>query len=158
MPAQFRKVFVPSGDNRDFAIWHAVLLLVKVPYHGLNCGECICGDSSKNKKRAMATDTIVSFCSDQYIEEQQWNPPEKKAEDTSQMTETGVSEEPQNEAETGSLVTEIAVLNGHVLLDYEDGVPPQIDCSVFCFDCSEHDRRQKFKPHRAKPHRLTSIV
>ena len=73
----------------------------------------------------MGTDMIVSVCSDLYIEEKQRNPM-KKEEDASQ---TSVSELNQNEAATFSFVAKNVALSDHVLLDDEDGVQPQIDCS-----------------------------
>ena len=80
-------------------------------------------DCSKNEIGVVATDPMEGIRIDQCINEQQRNPP-KNAENTLELTtETGWSELTQNEVET-------AVLNEHVVIDNEDGLPPQIDCAV----------------------------
>ena len=78
----------------------------------------------------MCTNTTVRVCYDNYIKEPLRNPSEKKdkkVEDPLELTtETGVT---QNQAETGSLVAKNSALNELVLLDNEDHLRPQIDCS-----------------------------
>ena len=83
----------------------------------------------------MCTNTTVRVCYDNYIKEPLRNPSEKKdkkVEDPLELTtETGVSQVTQNQAETGSLVAKNTALNELVLLDSEDHLRPQIDCSGF---------------------------
>ena len=78
----------------------------------------------------MGTDPMEGICDDQCINEQQRNPL-KKAGDTSETGSAGVPEVTLSEAEMGSLVAKHALLNEHLMLKNEDGVSPQIDCSVF---------------------------